>query len=489
MKNLPILAIAALLAGCGGQASQQNQKAEQQIPFAPVTGGTVYVTAQGTDLRLTPNGELTFTAFDQPMEAQPFVFVDPNVTFQTMTGIGGAITDAAAETFAKMSPETQQELLTAYYDPEKGIGYNMARTTIASSDFGSDTYSYIQEGDTTLSTFSLAHDEMYRLPLLREVVKCSGDSMLVIATPWSPPAWMKSNNNMLRGGTLLDPYKQVWANHFVKFIEAYEAAGIPIWAISSQNETMAVQTWESCVYTAQEERDFIRDYLGPTLEKSPYKDVKLLAWDHNRDLIFQRAATIMADPEAAKYVWGFAFHWYEPWTGGDMQFNNLRMVKEAFPDKQLLFTEGCVEKFDLKRIDDWTLGERYGYSMLNDFNCGTVAWTDWNILLDEQGGPNHVGNYCFAPVHFNTQTGELIYTNSYYYIGHFSKFIQRGAKRIGVSSSRYALQATGFLNPDGTIVLMMLNRSDDQIDFKLGIQEKAADMVSLPHSIMTVVLK
>jgi glucosylceramidase len=171
-----------------------------------------------------------------------------------------------------------------------------------------------------------------------------------------------------------------------------------------------------------------------------------------------------------------------------MQFENLRLVKEAFPDKNLIFTEGCVEKFSLDRVNDWVLGERYGYSMLNDFNCGTAAWCDWNILLDENGGPNHVGNFCFAPVHADSRTGKLIYTNSYYYIGHFSKFIKAGAKRISCSSNRDKLQSTAFLNPDGKMVVVILNTSDEELPFKLCIAGKAAPVNSLAHSIMTVVI-
>jgi len=157
-------------------------------------------------------------------------------------------------------------------------------------------------------------------------------------------------------------------------------------------------------------------------------------------------------------------------------------------DKKILFTEGCAESFDTARIDSWDLGEHYAHSMVNDFNCGTVAWFDWNILLDETGGPNHVGNFCFAPVHADTRTGEIIYTNSYYYIGHFSSFIHRGAKRIGVSSSRDHIETTGFINPDGEIVVIIFNKSDQATDLKLCIDNKAADIRSLAHSIMTVLI-
>ena len=473
-----------VLCSMGSQAQVAKVKAK---PFNAVKA-SVYETARDTSLRLSSIGDIQFKDFGQPVETQVCVFVDPSVTFQTMVGIGGALTDASAETFAKLPEASQKELMTAYYDGKKGIGYNFARTNIASCDFSSGTYNYVEANDTELKTFNVAHDEQFRIPFIKRAIEAAGGKLPLFVSPWSPPAWMKDNNSSVKGGHLLEKYKQAWANHYVKFIKTYEAKGIPVWGLSVQNEPMAVQTWESCVYTAEEERDFVKKYLGPTLQKSGLKDKKLIVWDHNRDLIFQRASVMMNDPEAAKYVWGFGFHWYETWTGSDMQFKNLELVHDAYPSKNLIFTEGCVEKFGLDRVNDWKLGEKYGYSMLNDFNCGTVAWTDWNILLDETGGPNHVGNFCFAPIHADTKTGRLIYTNSYYYIGHFSKFIQKGAKRIAASSNRDKLQTTAFINPDGKVATIILNTSDEKLAFKLCVDGKAADLLSRPHSIMTVIL-
>ena len=133
-------------------------------------------------------------------------------------------------------------------------------------------------------------------------------------------------------------------------------------------------------------------------------------------------------------------------------------------------------------------GERYGKSMVHDFNCGTVAWTDWNILLDEKGGPNHVGNMCFSPVHADLSKGELIYTNSYYYIGHFSKFIKPGAKRISCSSNRDVLQSTAFKNPDGSVIVVVMNASEKEMPYRIWIEGKAVEINSLAHSIQTLVL-
>jgi len=464
-----------------------SDKKTQPTKFTEGKSLIVYTTASNTDLRLSPVDTISFTSLIQPLESEPSVFIDPTKTFQTLVGIGGAITDASAETFAKLPIEKQKEFLAAYYDANKGIGYTLARTNIQSCDFSSDMYDYVSLNDTSLKSFTLSHDEKYKMPLIKQAMKQAGNKVTVYASPWSPPAWMKDNNNKLKGGKLKPSCKQAWANMLIRFVHEYEKAGIPIWGLTVQNEPMAVQTWESCIYTADDEREFIKKYLGPTLKKNGLSEKKLIAWDHNRDLIYHRAAGILNDPEAAKYVWGIGYHWYETWTGGPMQFDNLKRVKEAFPDKNLIFTEGCVEKFNFDQINEWRLGERYGISMVNDFNCGTVAWTDWNILLDEKGGPNHVGNFCFAPVIADTKNGKLHYTNSYYYIGHFSKFIKPGAKRIISSSSRTDLQTTAFINPDGKIVVVVLNTSDNNHKYHLTLEGKTADLESLPHSISTLI--
>lgn len=442
----------------------------------------VYTTAANTEYRLSKTTELSLQPFGQPLETEICIFVDPTHTFQTFLGIGGALTDAAAETFAKLPQDKQQEVLQAYFNPEKGIGYTLARLNIHSCDFSSGSYTYVEEGDAALKTFSLAHDEQYRIPFVKKAMAAAGGPVTIYGSPWSPPAWMKDNKNMLRGGKLLPEYRQAWANYFVKFVKAYEKAGIPIWGVSVQNEPMATQTWESCIWTAEEERDFVRDFLGPTFHKQGLKDKNIIIWDHNRDLMYQRASTVLNDPEAAKYVWGTGFHWYAP-----DNFENVKRVQESFPDKKLLFTEGCTYPFNMDNIYQWQWGEWYGKSMVNDFNNGSVGWTDWNVLLDETGGPNHVGNFCFAPIHGDTRTGELYYMNSYYYIGHFSKFIRPGAKRIISSSNRDQLQTTAFKNPDGSVAVIVLNLGDAAIPFRFWLDGDAAPATSLPHSIMTFV--
>lgn len=457
----------------------------------PITGFEgrpvdVIVTAKDTMLQLSFEKQVLFAPFGQPLETEPAIFVDPSKTFQTFIGIGGALTDAAAETFAKLPRDKQVAFIESCFSKTRGIGYSFARTTIHSSDFSSESYTYVQENDASLGSFRVDHDTLYRIPFIKEAIAMAGGTLPVFASPWSPPAWMKDNNNMLRGGKLLPSFYQTWADYFVHFIKSYENHGIPILGITVQNEPMATQTWESCIYTAEEERDFIKNYLGPTFERNGLSDKKIIAWDHNRDLIYHRVSTIMSDPEAARYVWGIGFHWYESWTGAAIP-ENIQRVAESYPDKPLLLTEACNYPFSWDTFDQWHWGEKYGEAMIHDFNNGAVAWTDWNILLDETGGPNHVGNFCFAPVHADTREGTLHYMNSYYYIGHFSRYIQPGARRISCSPSRAQLLTTGFQNPDGSIAVVVMNQGEAQVNFRMYVSNQAVEVTSRPHSIMTLV--
>lgn len=469
----PLLAIAVM--ACSYPKQQEESKMEFHAEGKKVV---VITTAKDSELRFCQTDQLVFEKAPQAKETDNSIFVNPNKRFQTFIGIGGAITDASAEVFAKLSKEKQQELLAAYYG-EDGINYTLMRTSIHSCDFASGSFTYIEEGDQELKTFNIDHDRQYRLPMIKQAIEKAGGSMLFYASPWSPPAFMKDNNNMLQGGKLLPDYYDAWARYYAKFIKAYEAEGIPVWGITIQNEPMAVQRWESCIYTAEEERDFLKNHLGPVLDAEGLGDKNIVVWDHNRDLITHRANTIMDDPEAAKYAWGTGFHWYETWRGGEPMFDNLQKIQEAYPDKKLLFTEGCNEGFDPAKYQHWPNAERYGHSMINDFNRGTVGWTDWNILLDETGGPNHVGNLCFAPIHADTRIDSLVYTPSYYYIGHFSKFIRPGAKRVSTVSSVSFLESTSFINENEKMVTVVMNRSDQAIDYFLYVGADVAIPVTI----------
>ncbi|MBL7744081.1 MAG: glycoside hydrolase family 30 protein [Chitinophagaceae bacterium] len=488
MKRVILFTVLAGIFSCSEK--KEDGVTEQKSNASFSTDGKkviVYTTADSSSYRLSATDTLEFKEMGQPVETQICVFVDPAKTFQTYLGIGAALTDASAETFYKLPKEKQQELLTAYFDKQNGIGYTVARTNINSCDFSSDMYTYVTDGDRELKSFNIEHDKKYKIPFIREAITAAGGKLNLFASPWSPPAWMKDNNDMLHGGKLKKDFYDSWALYYTKFIKEYEKEGIPVWGISVQNEPMATQRWESCIYTAEEERDFLRDHLGPTMHKEGFASKKIIVWDHNRDLIYQRAQTYFNDPEASRYIWGIGFHWYEDWSGGQPMYENLKRVHESFPDKNIFFTEGCAESFNAARYNAWVLGEEYGRSMINDFNNGMVGFTDWNILLDETGGPNHAQNFCFAPVHGDTKTGQLVYTNAYYYIGHFSKFITPGAKRISSAASRSQLLTTAFRNEDGKTVVVVMNQGGIKFPYYLWINGKAAEVTALPHSINTLV--
>ncbi|MCU4175322.1 glycoside hydrolase family 30 protein [Carboxylicivirga sp. N1Y90] len=487
LRQIALGALSIIMLACTTQPKESNKEIIAEATFnAQEKTVSVYTTQKDSNLKLSLESKAIFSPSSQPLESEVAVFVNPQKQFQTFLGIGGAITDASAEVFSQLTADKQEELLNAYFGAD-GIDYTLLRTTIHSCDFASGSYTYIEEGDKELKTFSIEHDQQFRIPMIKKAMAKASDSLVFYVSPWSPPAFMKGKEHMLQGGKLLPEYYQSWANYYAKFIKAYEAEGMPIWGLTIQNEPMAVQTWESCVYTAEEERDFLKNYLGPTLEKEGLGDKNIVVWDHNRDLISHRANTIFGDPEAAKYAWGIGFHWYERWAGGESMWDNLRNVKESFPEKELLFTEGCIESFSQDGYQRWANAERYGRSMINDFNCGTVGWTDWNILLDHIGGPNHVGNFCFSPVHADTRNNELIFTPSYYYIGHFSKYIRQGAKRISTTCSRSHLISTSFLNSDGRMVTVVMNDGEEAISYKLIVDTEETTVTIPARAIQTLI--
>jgi glucosylceramidase len=444
------------------------------------SGLRYFLTAQGSSDLLTKKRPLSLG--DARDAALPSVLIDASVRFQRIEGFGGAFTEAAAVTWLKLSPPNRRRILAAYFDRGSGHGYNLCRTHINSCDFSLGNYACANvPDDWKLEHFSLKRDHRALLPMIREALAISGEPITFFVTPWSPPGWMKTNGQMNRGGKLRPECRQVWADHFVRFIQAYEEQGVPIWGLTVQNEPGVAQTWDSCEYTADEERDFVRDYLGPTLQRAGLGRVKIIIWDHNRDLLVHRARAAYADPEAARYIWGTGFHWY-----CDDKFENLQLHHDAWPDKHLLFTEGCQEGGP--HHGSWAVGERYGRSMIHDFNRWTVGWVDWNLVLDEVGGPNHVGNFCSAPILADTRADTLSFQSSYYYIGHFSRFVRRGSRRILCATTRDNLHATAFINPNGELAVVVMNPTGEEVTFTLDFVARAARAALPAHSIATYIL-
>lgn len=444
-----------------------------QSPGAP---WHIVVSARDTELRLD---EAHLTAPAQ----MPAVTIklDEGRRFQSVEGFGASFTEAAAIALDGLSADKRQEVLRACFDPVEGHGYTLARTHINSCDFSLGDWDYIDEGDTSLESFSLDRDESLLFPLIRDAGAVAGRPLKLVVSPWSPPAWMKSNGDMKHGGSLLEPFHGLWARYLVRYIKEAAARGLDVWGLTVQNEPQAVQVWESCIYSAEAQRDFIRDHLGPALCEADLEDVRLMIWDHNKDEIFDFSQPILSDPEAARFVWGVAFHWY---SGDD--FENLDKVHEAFPDKPLLFTEGCMEGG--VKLGSWASAERYAHDILGDLEHWAVGWIDWNMTLDHTGGPNHVGNLCDAPIIADARTNTVHYQSSFWAMGHFSRFIKPGATRIHSElPAGSCLEKTAFINPDQSVAMVVLNRSDDAEAFECTLRGHAVRMLMPAHAIATVV--
>lgn len=473
------IALAAGLFASYMSEAKAVSKASKKVKTDVVS---IYLTSKDGNDRLTLKGTAQLSASHKEQASDVTITASPEKTFQTFLGMGGAFTDAAAETFYKMPADKQKEIITAYFDKDRGIGYTLGRINMNSCDFSSDMYTYLNEGDTTFKSFSIAHDKSYKIPFIKLAMNVAKEPITFFSSPWSPPAWMKTNNDMLHGGKLDKKYMSTWASYFVHFIDAYKKEGINIWGTTVQNEPLAVQTWESCIYTAEEERDFVKHHLGPTFARTG-TTAKIICWDHNRGVMFDRGKVMYDDPEASKYVWGLGFHWYV-----NDDFEQVERLHNAYPDKNLLFTEGCLYPFKTEGISDWSAGETYAKSVINDLNGWSVGWTDWNLILDETGGPNHVGNFCFAPIIADTKTKEVKYMNSFYYLGHFSKFIRPGAKRIAINISDKRLMATAFINKNGSISVVAMNNNDTPLKTTLEVNQKRISYTLPAHSIATFVL-
>jgi glucosylceramidase len=474
MKTLVHLACGLALAG-----TQFLGAATEPSPAPhPYLEAHLFLTAPQPLALLSDEGFTAFEPLEQPDENYPTVMIDPRKTFQTIDGFGGAFTDATADVFAQLPAAAQEKFLRACFDPVQGNGYTLCRTTIHSSDYSPAMYTYDDvPGDLALKNFSIDADRRARLPLIKRARDAAGGHLRLFASPWSPPGWMKTNNDMLHGGKLKPECRQAWADYFAKYLHAYAAEGVPIWGVTVQNEAMATQVWESCTFTADEEKDFVRDYLGPTLRREGLGDVHITIWDHNRGIMYQRAAAAYEDPVASPYIWGLAFHWYV----GE-HFDNVRLVHDAFPDKHLIFTEGATG-------GSWESAERLARHCLMDLNNWTSAWTIWNLLLDDTGGPRHAGGLSGATgINADLKTGELTFNPPYYAFGHFSRFIRPGAKRIACTSNNDDLLATAFLNPDGHIAVVIDHVADHEQIAQLWVAGRAVKL-SLPgRSLLTLVL-
>lgn len=407
--------------------------------------------------------------------------VYPEAIKEEIEGFGGAFTESSGYNYSNLSKQGQKELVEAYFS-EEGLKYNLGRSHINSCDFALSNYAAVtEEGDKDFEGFTLEREEQYILPLIQDALQEAKGGIEFLFSPWSPPAYMKTNGDMNHGGKLKKEHYITWAKYLVKYLTEMKKREIQVEYITVQNEPEATQTWDSCRYSAEEEMIFVRDYLAPSLKEAGLDNVKILVWDHNKEILYERATAILEDKQARESIYGLGIHWYT----GD-HFEAVSMVKEKYPEQKIFFTEGCVEYSRFMDSSEIKKAEMYAHDMIGNFKHGLSAFFDWNLLLDSEGGPNHVKNYCAAPI-MCTEDGKNIQKRlSYYYIGHFSRYIKKGAKSIGITRYTDQIQACGFLNPDGERVLVIMNETDQVKPVTIREYGKGCDIEIQPHSIVTV---
>ena len=406
----------------------------------------------------------------------------PEFQYQKALGFGAAFTESSAVNFSLLSPELQKEVIDLYFS-KSGLDLNFCRTHINSADYGVDEYTYVEDGDTELKTFSIDRERKDILPMIKAACKTNPD-MWLFASPWSPPAWMKDNRQVIQGGRLLPEFYPAWAKYFALYLDAYKKEGIDFFGVTIQNEAKAVQTWESCIWTGKEEGDFAANFLRPALDKNGFSEIKIMIWDHNKERVMERARESMSAPGAEKAIWGIAHHWYS----GD-HFDNLRMTHELYPDKPLIATENSSGGLVPGAPNWWNSVERFAKETIMDFNNFTSAIVTWNMLLDQTGGPVHNRNLGgTAPIVVDTEKKDFTLRATYYSLGHFSKFIKRNAVRIGSSSYNDAVKVAAFSNPDGEIIVVILNTSEREFTPKIRLNNCTSEFKMPAKSLQTLVI-
>lgn len=395
--------------------------------------------------------------------AELTIDVDENTKYQTIDGFGGALTDSSAYVISRMDEQAKDALMNKLFSREgDGAGFSYLRLPMGASDFATSIYTYDDmpagETDPELEHFSIAHDSAYIIPLLKQALEINPD-LKIMGTPWSAPGWMKTTDSSIKG-KLKDEYYGVYAQYFVKFIEAYEAEGIPIDAVTLQNEPhYEPGDYPGMRMEPEDQAKFVKDYLGPAFEEAEI-DTKIVVWDHNWSEP-QYPIDVLNDADAKKYIAGSAFHGY----AGNVSAQSL--VHDQHPDKDIYFTESSGGEFapDFAGNVQW--------DVQNLIIGATRNWArtslKWNIALDENNGPFVGGcSDCRGIVTVDSSTDEVTYNEEFYAFGQASKFVLPGAKRIKSNTfGAGSIEDVAFVNPDGSKVLLALNSSKESKAFKV----------------------
>ncbi|HUI92954.1 MAG TPA: glycoside hydrolase family 30 protein [Chitinivibrionales bacterium] len=412
------------------------------------------------------------------------VTVNPAQTYQTMVGFGGSFTDAGAWALNYLSATDRAAVEAAYFGPT-GANYEVCRSQMGASDFSAVLYSYDDNaGDYSLSKFSVAHDQTYILQWEKEAMGLNPD-LKIFGSPWSAPGWMKSNGNMDNGGSLLANCDTTWALYFVKWYQAYKAFGVTPWGVTIQNEPAATQSWPSMIFSDVQERDFMKNYLGPMLARNNLGPnvLNVMFLDHNRDMMVQWANTFYSDATVTPMVWGEAIHWY------DYQnlFSAVNTVYTTYKSlgKHILATEQCITGFNQSNPESWQQSaENYAHDIWGDCTNGSEGWVDWNMILNQQGGPNLSSNWCDAGILINTAAKTYTMRPVYYAMAQYSKYVRTGAVRIGTTlSGSYTPEVMAFKNPDSSYAVIVHNPANASYNGRVVIGSNQIEYATTPYSI------
>ncbi len=432
--------------------------------------------------------------------------------YQIITGFGGAFTESSAYLLNQMSDAKRKEIIEAYFS-ENGSNYSLTRTHMNSCDFSLSNYSYSPvEGDINLEHFSVDEDMDDIIPMIKDAQKVSENGFKIFASPWTAAPWMKDNNDW-RGGKLLPKYYGTWALFFSKYVDAYKAEGIDIWGFTVENEPHGNNSsWESMHYTPDEMTNFVKKFLGPQLEKDGKGDLIILGYDQNRADLKNWVDSMYENEESSKYFDGTAVHWYDSTI--EYYPDELQYAHNKAPNKYLIQTEACIDSeipqwedddwYYRKEATDWGYDwredekkylhpkyapfNRYSRDIIGSLNNWVDGWVDWNMVLDTQGGPNWVNNWCVAPIIVDPNKDEIYYTPLYYVMTHFSKYIRPGAQIIDIENNDDNLMVTAALNPDKSIAIVLFNEGNDNKSFNIKLNNFSEKISISPQAIQTIII-
>ncbi|MBC8367945.1 glycoside hydrolase family 30 protein [bacterium] len=461
---------------------------------------------------------------------------------QELAGFGASFTESSAWNLACLPEKLRQEVLLRLFSPDEGMGFTLTRTHINSCDYSLRHYSYVKPGDLALESFSIDEDKSEfsgnendqvqgveivdpsfdLLPLIKAAGDVPGANFRLVASPWSPPSWMKTGEHAeMTGGKLRRDqdengrliYYDAWARYLVAYIQSYAKDGISIWALTPQNEPGHADhaRWDTCYWSAEWQREFIADYLGPEMSAAGLLDtenleagVQLYAFDHNKADLLDFVPVVLDDPNAAKYVRGIAIHWYAINLGGKSDFRGEAIAElcERYPDKTILHTESSIDLHPEDPIGqywdpmnrDWTGGRftpfsQYAIDIITDLNQGAIGYIDWCMVLSSEGGPNPYDNFNSAAVLVDPVEDTVLYTPLYFLLGHFSKFIRPQALRLEVLSDLPAgIHATAAKNPDGSVALVVFNDNDEPLTLSLESEGHTLSSTIEADAVQTLLL-